>query len=300
MHKLVRRLWRGALIVLWMVGIYPPQAGSTVIDFEQDRLPPETARPATATDQSDWVSQGVRFNRDWNTEYGCCPSGWAVSNQTDQSTAGPTSAFSAYVAGTNGGGRNSTQFGVVNNFQRGEARVVFAQPVMVEGMYITNVTYTYLATVTGDDGAGFVKGPFTAGDWLRLDVVGLDNQRTETGRVPYFLIDYRDGLSTAVAAWTWLDLSPLGSEVSSLEFEMSSTDSGDFGMNTPAYFAVDDLTFRVVPEPAAGTLVSWALLLVRAVKRKRQTDSVVPPSSRALCAAAGNKTRWLELDRRLC
>ena len=41
-------------------------------------------------------------------------------------------------------------------------------------------------------------------------------------------------------AWTWVDLSSLG-EVSGLQFTLSSSDNGEYGMNTPAYFAIDDI-----------------------------------------------------------
>jgi hypothetical protein len=152
---------------------------------------------------------------------------------------------------------------VANNFRRGEARVEFPQAVQVEGLYATNVTYTYLAVVDGNDGAGFVKGPFAGGDWLRLDVIGLDESGAETGRVPLYLADYRDGKSEALADWTWYNLESLGPRVSALEFEMTSTDSGPFGMNTPAYVAMDDLVFRVVPEPSSLGLITWGWLAIR-------------------------------------
>ena len=95
------------------------------------------------------------------------------------------------------------------------------------------------------------------------DVIGLDASGAETGRVPIYLADYRGAESIALADWTWYDLSPLGSEVSALEFAMNSTDVGQFGMNTPAYFAIDNLTFHVVPEPGALSSLIWLGLLLR-------------------------------------
>jgi hypothetical protein len=44
--------------------------------------------------------------------------------------------------------------------------------------------------------------------------------------------------------------------VKSLEFGLSSSDSGQYGMNTPAYFAMDHLT--LVPEPASLVLLLCA------------------------------------------
>ena len=89
------------------------------------------------------------------------------------------------------------------------------------------------------------------------------------GQVEFYLADYRDGSAAAVDDWVWVDLTTLG-YVERLEFEMSSTDAGPFGMNTPAFFAVDDLTFVPVPEPQSPLLWGVALLSVMLVSRRRQ------------------------------
>jgi hypothetical protein len=52
--------------------------------------------------------------------------------------------------------------------------------------------------------------------------------------------------------------------VKSLEFSLNSSDAGVFGMNTPAYFALDDL--NCVPEPATMILLALGGILLR--KRK--------------------------------
>ncbi|HKK78414.1 MAG TPA: DUF4465 domain-containing protein, partial [Phaeodactylibacter sp.] len=44
-----------------------------------------------------------------------------------------------------------------------------------------------------------------------------------------------------VEDWTYLELSSLGN-ADSLLFTLSSTDNGQFGMNTPAYFCIDNIT----------------------------------------------------------
>ena len=135
----------------------------------------------------------------------------------------------------------------------GEALVSLPAATRVDGMFVTNNTYAYLAVANGNDGQQpgnpplFVKGPFEAGDWFLLEIVGRDVQGAETGRVPFYLADFRDGASVVIDQWTWVPLAGLGDQVASLAFELSSTDSGMFGMNTPAYFAMDNLTIEMLP-----------------------------------------------------
>jgi hypothetical protein len=92
-------------------------------------------------------------------------------------------------------------------------------------------------------------------DWFLLTITGKDAGGTEVGSVEFYLADYRfadNGQDYIVNTWEYVDLMGLG-VVESLEFSLSSSDMGSYGMNTPAYFALD----MVVPEP--GTLVLLAL-----------------------------------------
>ena len=132
----------------------------------------------------------------------------------------------------------------------------------MQGAWFTNTTCAYLAVRDGDDGNNppFVSGPFGEDDFLRLGITGLDASDTPTGSVDFLLADGTD----IVDAWTWVDLTGLG-EVVALEFALSSSDVGAFGMNTPAYFAMDDLT--VVPLPAS--VVLFAPLAGFLLRRRR-------------------------------
>ena len=117
-------------------------------------------------------------------------------------------------------------------------------------MYLTNTTF---AALTIRDGSPpFSKQFGGAGgddaDFFSVDVIGL-NGAVETARITFFLADYRfddASLDFFVDEWTQVDLSPLGL-VTALEFELGSSDVGDFGINTPAYFALDELRFTPVP-----------------------------------------------------
>ena len=157
---------------------------ATIIDF--DDLPlSENSVSAGAPDNAPFAIQGVSFNRTWNSFCNNgCPTGWAYSNQVDISTAGFGNPYSAFVRPNGGGFEGSRNFAVANNLQRGEAVVSLPRPAKIEGMYVTNTTYTYLSVADGNDGAGFVKGPFGPGDWFKLTVFGMDAGGHEA-KMPY-------------------------------------------------------------------------------------------------------------------
>ncbi|MFM7184787.1 MAG: DUF4465 domain-containing protein, partial [Planctomycetota bacterium] len=71
-----------------------------------------------------------------------------------------------------------------------------------------------------------------------------------------------------LATWDWFDLSSLGT-VDRIEFSFDGSDKGIFGLNTPAYFAMDDLTVAAVPEPMASVLAAAAAIAAVVRLRRR-------------------------------
>ena len=71
-----------------------------------------------------------------------------------------------------------------------------------------------------------------------------------TGDVTLYLADFRFGDNSQdyiIDAWTAVNLSSLG-QVKTLEFSVSSSDTGDFGINTPTYFAIDNIAIDRCPD----------------------------------------------------
>lgn len=113
------------------------------------------------------------------------------------------------------------------------------------GCYINLNTYTFYTILYGD---GFARA-FTEGDDLKLIIHGVDGDENEK-TVEVSLASFSNGFLTASTGWTYVDLTPLG-VVDELYFTMTSTDSGQYGMNTPAYFCLDKLS---VKEAAASDI----------------------------------------------
>lgn len=122
---------------------------------------------------------------------------------------------------------------------------------VVPGFYITNNSWAYVAM---RDGTGAKK--FEKGDWFLLTITGYDAEGTETGTKEFYLADLRnEATAYIIDDWRYVDLSGLG-KVAKLGFALSSTDTGVWGMNTPAYFCFDNFGAEGVeelPEPNVTT-----------------------------------------------
>lgn len=100
-----------------------------------------------------------------------------------------------------------------------------------QSAYITNSSYGYYAMLKGTP----FNHAFTADDWCKVTIIGLYGY-DETGRIDVYLA--KDG--KILDQWQKVDLTPLG-ECNVVYFQMSSSDSGQWGMNNPAYFCLDEL-----------------------------------------------------------
>lgn len=160
--------------------------------------------------------------------------GFMYTNKSDVTTAGYTNN-SAITGKANTGkvyltANTTTDNPAVVSFKEGA-------DYRVKGMYITNSSYSYLSMKNGDQ---FAK-KFEAGDWFKLEIRGKDINGNDTQTVEVYLSDFRNGRTEILNQWKWVELSGLG-EVKSLHFDLSSTDNGEWGMNTPSYFCMDDIT----------------------------------------------------------
>jgi hypothetical protein len=76
-------------------------------------------------------------------------------------------------------------------------------------------------------------------------ISGYNSNHDSLGTVVFYLADFRFEDSTQdyiVDSWQTVDLSSLGA-VRYLDFKLESSDVGQYGMNTPAYFALDNLVY---------------------------------------------------------
>jgi hypothetical protein len=220
---------------------------AAVIDFDDNDLAPDSYYDPQQAET--WSSGGADFNHGW--DFGCCWSGFTYSNKTDTTTPGYTNDRSAITGDGVGAGQDNYAIGYTGS---DDATLSFGGAQTVLGGYFTNTTYAYLAMAYGDDGneTPYVKGPFGEDDFFKLTITGLGSGGESLGSLDFLLADGANVLND----WTWFDTSGLG-EVHGLDFALSSSDNGLYGMNTPAYFAMDSLS--IVPLPAGVWLFISAI-----------------------------------------
>lgn len=150
-----------------------------------------------------------------------------------------------------GGAYEGDNFAVWYYNWYGTAPVVAFEKAVIPGVFVCNCAYTVSSMNYGD---GFAK-KFGKEDWLKLTISSIKNEKVDKS-VEFYLA--KDGYY--VDKWTYVDLSSLG-EVDSITFSLTSTDNGTYGMNTPAYFCIDNFGAAkptAYEEPARAKFLEFA------------------------------------------
>jgi hypothetical protein len=259
-------------------------ASAATVTFEDLALSPDSAESgATLTpyttglafgsveNYNRFSSSGITFENRYIPDFASW-SRWAYSNLTDTLTPGFTNDLSAFTGGgaslagaTVPGANYAVSFQSTNSIDLGPAP---AQPLSI---MVTNTTYPALSMRDGDPFAKQFGGATgNDPDFFKLVIEGLDGVNAGTGMVEIFLADYcfsDNTMDYILDSWLEVDLSGLDANTQSLNFALSSSDNGTFGMNTPAYFAIDNLI--IAPEPVGLILITLSGLLLHCPRRKR-------------------------------
>lgn len=189
-----------------------------------------------------FISGNFRFLNDYNEEWGSW-TGFAASEKTDATTSGYENQYSA-ITGTGVGATSAYAVGYPS-----PVSTVAFKDTIISGLYVTNSTYAYLSMKNGDTYSKKFGGESGDDeDSLVLIIEGFDSENKTTGKVEFFLADFRYSNNTndyILDTWKWVNLQSLG-RISKLEFSLRSTDNSNWGMNTPGYFCIDNLNHEVL------------------------------------------------------
>ena len=236
-----------AFTLIFCLFIFSGLTGQHVADFEGFNLDPETymnnADPADG-----FMSNGV-FLPNTHMISGGFESwtGWSISNTTNLTDSTYANQYSV-VNGVGAGG--SSTYGV--SFVAGESsmrnEVISTGSSTFESIMVNNTLLTHgiiergnmfskkFGGETGDDP-----------DYFLLTIKGRSGGDLTTDSINFYLADYRfadNSEDYIITDWTKVDVSQFNSE-DELVFTMSGSDVGMFGLNTPTYFCVDNITLMI-------------------------------------------------------
>jgi hypothetical protein len=230
-------------------------ATAAAVDFEDLKLAEDSFYNGS-DGAGGFTSGGASFNNTF-TDFGggfSSWSGWSYSNRVDTTTPGFDNQYSAI---TGEGSVGSATYGVsfASTDDLGVSQITLPAGARPLSVRITNTTYAALSMLAGDAFAKKFGGPTGADpDFFKLTITGRAADDDPLGSVDFYLADFRAAESAGdyvVQDWRSVDLAALDG-AAKLGFTLTSTDVGQFGMNTPAYFALDDLLLSTAPGDANG------------------------------------------------
>jgi hypothetical protein len=254
-----------------------PAAGAAVATFDDLYLAPDSHWGGAGSGKTGFTNGDAYFPHNDGT-YSW--DGFVYSNINDTTTASYTNNFAA-ITGTDYSGSGNYAVSYIpmdwgsGTYDPIPQTVSFGAVTgedyntTISGAYFTNTTYAYLSMRDGDSVAKKFGGDTGDDpDYFKLIIKGIDELGNYTGTVDFYLADFRfadNSLDYIVDEWTWVDLTGLG-DVIGLEFSLDSSDAGDWGINTPMYFAMDNL--NAVPIPGAVWMLGSGLIGLLGIRRR--------------------------------
>jgi hypothetical protein len=243
------RVMRGLVAVL-LLGVCGLAKAEQIANFEDLAL--GAGSYWNGSDGSGGFASGSAwFSNNYDTTYGSWD-GFAYSDISNASAKGLSSQYNA-ITGSGQGGSANYAVGYIGWTM--PPTMTLDEPAVVSGLYVTNNNYAYYTMLNG---GMFGAKKFSDSDWFLLTMTGIDATGAVTGTVNFYLAEGTD----IVNDWEYVNLASLG-VVKSVEFNLSSSDNGAYGMNTPGYFVID----TVVPEPASLVLLTFAGMI--GLRRRR-------------------------------
>ncbi|NIG55714.1 DUF4465 domain-containing protein [Chitinophaga sp. Cy-1792] len=163
------------------------------------------------------------------------------------------SVYSGTSGSKNGGYGGSSNFAVMFGYVDFYNNTYATRPTMnftsgsgqVNGMYVCLSSYTYGVILNGNTFSKPLKNVASGAGYLKLLAYGF-NGSTPTNNgdpVEIYLARYSGGVAVEgpVTTWKYFDISDLGT-VTRVEFNFEGNDSGSYGLNTPAYVCMDNVS----------------------------------------------------------
>lgn len=258
---------------------------------------------------SEFTSGDFTFPNVYDTTWGA-PGYWlggfAYSNMIDSVTSGPGNKYSAKAGG---GANNSSNYAVSQN---GSSITINNSIFDVLQFHISNSTYAYNSMRDGD---AFAKkfGGATGDDpdWFKVTIKAYGNSNF-IDSLDFYLADYRfsdNSQDYIIKDWVYLD-AIIGNHqaqplqiIDSIYFDLSSSDVGAWGMNTPSFFCLDNITlsasvsiqeltqnnFTFYPNPTSSVLNIKSVEAIESAK-------VIDITGKTMLTVLGNNQNQIQFN----
>lgn len=181
-------------------------------------------------------------------------SGFEISNATDETFIDYSTPLAVQpLEGANGTAHYAVAF-VLIDFMGDDPTATIPVAATFENIpedytldhfYVTNQTIAY----------NYMTSGYNSNNEYYMDlVIRAYNEEDFIDSVVVSLGDFRDGNDFVMEDWTLVDVSHLEG-ITSLTFDLESNDAGEWGINTPMYFGLDEITFVEVEEDDNGISV---------------------------------------------
>lgn len=236
----MKRIFTTLLISISLIA-----TSQNIVDFEELTLETDTFWDGSDLSDSGFVSGGIYFPTNYNTEFSFWEGGVAYSNVTDSVTSG---FGNLYAAKAGKGADNSNNYAVAYGSGYFKSEANFGWPFTELSLFITNGTYAYNSMRDGDAFAKKFGGESgNDPDYFYVVFKGFRNGLpTNSDSVIYYLADFRfqdNTLDYIRVDWIELSLFFL-TPCDSVTYEFYSSDVGGFGINTPLQFCMDNITYN--------------------------------------------------------
>ncbi len=189
-------------------------------------------------------SSEMTFENNYNTSYGSWE-GFVYSAKNDVVQSDYTNQYSVFDARN---GKNKFALYYPPYGRDAFAKFLNDSVYAVKSLSVCNSTYTALTMKLGDPSFAKKFGGESGNDldWFKMTIVGYNLAGDSVHSIDFYLADFRfsdNSKDYIINNWTNIDLTPLG-KINKMTFRFSSSDNGDWGMNTPAYVCLDNLKYE--------------------------------------------------------
>lgn len=198
-----------------------------------------------------WNGGVVRSQWNYRTDIEGKTEGWWMT-YSNQCSVYNTASVDGSNKGAGADGSNT--FAVINgyndgNFNHSAASMSFSggKEYVIEDLMYCPTSYLYGVMTNG---SAYSTNPGMSLEsvrgWFKMTVTGYDAAGNVTSTVDEYVADFRDSERKVEIPTTWtpLNLTGLG-KVNKIVFNFTGSDTGAYGMNTPAYMAIDNIKVRM-------------------------------------------------------